>query len=292
MSHMRLLQLVTADAPACERKLQAIDRRTLEDAHEVTTWTGKDSRIIASGGADFDASRIAAEIERLQPDVVHVYGPVSLPPDFGRRWASPWVATGRPVKRRFSFRAPALPTATVAATGSDAIPEAVAREYLSGARSYSAKMSGRRLIGSTGRGAGMSEMVEAVFARLARFRDDIDWNVFDAFPSNEEMDQVDVWVDPAIDDADFDGFVAEALVRGRLIVAARTPINAWRLAGGKYGVLVRPADPNEMAHAIVNALFKPETGEDLLFPPSVHADRFSAAGRGEKLLALYRRVTA
>ncbi|MHB0969689.1 MAG: glycosyltransferase [Thermoanaerobaculia bacterium] len=291
MSQMRLLQLVTADAPAFERKLQAIDRRTLEDGHDVMTWTQRDSRIMA-GEVEFDSSRVALEIERLGPDVVHVYGPPLLPPGIGRKWRLPWVATGRPVRRRFSLRAPATPTATVAPTGDDAVPEAVASEYLAGARAYEAKMSGRRLIGSIGRGAAITELVEAVFARLARFRDDVDWNVFDAFPSNEEMDQVDVWVDPAIDDADFDGFVAEALVRGRLTVASRTPINMWRLAGGKYGVLARPADPNEMAHAIANALFKPETGEDLLVPPSVHAERFSASGRGEKLLTLYRRVIA
>jgi hypothetical protein len=291
MADMRVLQLLTANAPAYERKLQIIDRAFLEGALDVITWSESEEWITADERS-VNAARFAEVVAQPRPDVIHVYGPMALPHTFGRNWTAPWVAAGRPAKRRFSLRTPPPPSVTIASTGDDAVPEAVGAEYLRAARAHTAKMAGRRLIGSIGRGAEVREMVEAVFARLARFRDDIDWNVYEAFPSNEEMDQVDVWVDPAVADDDLDGFVAEALVRGRLVVASRTPINAWRLAGGKFGFLARRADPNEMAHAIATALFKPETGEERLGEPSAHAARFSAAERGARLLSLYRQVTA
>lgn len=75
------------------------------------------------------------------------------------------------------------------------------------------------------------------------------------------MSPVAVWVDPALGDPDRDGFVAEALVAGNVVVASRTTINVLRLEKGRTGFLVRPNDPNELAHAILAALFKPELGQ-------------------------------
>jgi glycosyltransferase involved in cell wall biosynthesis len=70
-----------------------------------------------------------------------------------------------------------------------------------------------------------------------------------------------VWVDPALDADDRDGFVAEAQVAGKIVVASRTPINIKRLEKGRTGFLVPAADPNELTHAILAALFKPEVSD-------------------------------
>ena len=107
----------------------------------------------------------------------------------------------------------------------------------------------------------MRNSVEQTMARIRRFRDDVDWQIFDQRPSPEDLGSVDLWVDPAAEENDFDGFVAEALVVGLPVVATRTPINDLRLEQGRTGFLVPPRDPNEMTHAILSALFKTEVAE-------------------------------
>src|SRR5439155_7230791 len=87
----------------------------------------------------------------------------------------------------------------------------------------------------------------------------IEWLLLDQVPT--DFDQFDIWVDPATDDDDYDGFVAEALVAGKIVVASRTPMNVKRLEKGRTGILVPPGDPNELTHAILAALFKPELGQ-------------------------------
>jgi glycosyltransferase involved in cell wall biosynthesis len=101
-------------------------------------------------------------------------------------------------------------------------------------------------------------MIEQTVARLQRFREDVDWHSFDSVPSPEELASVDLWVDPTTDELDFDGFGAEALAAGLPVVASRTPINVQRLEKGRTGFLVPPGDPNELAHSVLTALFKPE----------------------------------
>ena len=97
-------------------------------------------------------------------------------------------------------------------------------------------------------------------ARIHRFREDVQWRLFSHPPSPEEIASVDVWVDPAVEEDDYDGFVAEALAVGVIAVAARTPVNEQRCERGRTGFLVPPCDPNELTHAILAALFKPEVG--------------------------------
>jgi len=99
-------------------------------------------------------------------------------------------------------------------------------------------------------------IVEQTMARLHRTRDDIDWLLLDEPP--KDFADFDVWVDPG---EDFDGFVAEALVSGKVVVATRTEINLKRLEKGRTGFLVPPRDPNELTHAILAALFKPEVAQ-------------------------------
>lgn len=120
---------------------------------------------------------------------------------------------------------------------------------------------GKVVVGSLHQGPESLRMTELTFNRLSRFRDDVDWNVFDAPPSVDEVRELSLWVDVAAGDGDFDGWTAEALVAGFPVVAAKTPINALRLANGERGLLVRPNDPNELAHAIASMLFKEEVRE-------------------------------
>ena len=105
-------------------------------------------------------------------------------------------------------------------------------------------------------------IVEQTMARLHRTRDDIDWLLLDQPPT--DFSDFDLWIDPAIDEEDLDGFVAEAQVRGKLVVATRTAINTKRLEKGRTGILVPPRDPNELSHAILAGLFKPEVAQQKL----------------------------
>ena len=138
------------------------------------------------------------------------------------------------------------------------LPEAVEESYwdASGAAGFSPpgrRPEGRRYtIGSFRH----FSTVEQTMARLHRFRDDIDWLLLDEPPKN--FDDFDVWVDPG---EDLDGFVAEALVSGTVVVGARTEINTKRLEKGRTGFLVPPRDANELTHAILAALFKPEVAQ-------------------------------
>lgn len=107
----------------------------------------------------------------------------------------------------------------------------------------------------------IQNLIHQTYARLHRTRDDIEWRLFERPPTPEEMATVAVWVDPALGDDDRDGFVAEALVSGNVVVASRTTINVQRLEKGRTGILVPANDANELAHAILAALFKPELGQ-------------------------------
>ena|SRR5258708_3505875 len=104
-------------------------------------------------------------------------------------------------------------------------------------------------------------MIERTIPRIHRTREDVEWLLLDEPPRPEDFAQFDAWVDPAIDEDDYDGFVAEALVAGKIVVASRTAINVKRLEKGRTGILVPPNDANELTHAILAALFKPEVAQ-------------------------------
>ena len=131
------------------------------------------------------------------------------------------------------------------------LPEAVEEAYFGAA----AASPGRHTIGSFNRPS-IRSIIERTMPRIHRTRDDVDWLLVDELPI--DFSQFDVWVDPTTDENDRDGFVAEALVAGKIVVASRTAINVKRLEKGRTGILVPPGDPNELTHAILAALFKPE----------------------------------
>lgn len=135
-------------------------------------------------------------------------------------------------------------------------------------------------------------MVERTLARIHRFRDDVQWNVLDHVPTPEDLRKVDVWVDPAVEEEDLDGFTAEALVSGVPVVAARTEINLARCEKGRTAFLVPRNDPNEMTHAILAALFKSEVAQEKIRAAGQTSSRFRAKHRLRILTKLYETLIA
>jgi hypothetical protein len=202
-------------------------------------------------------------------DIVHVYGSGVRRPR--RRWLS--LAAARPPHS----------TSPLKESSATFIPEAVEEQYLA----HDA---------SAGSGVGVfvrlstREILDQIRIRLHRTRDDVEWHLFDRVPTPNDLVQVAVWLDPAVDDNDFDGFVAEALAMGRLVVASRTPINVQRLEKGRSGFLVPPRDANETVHAILTALFKPEVGTPRSDAARQTVSKFKPRQRARALTRLYERL--
>jgi len=134
-------------------------------------------------------------------------------------------------------------------------------------------------------------MIERTRARIARTRDDVDWRLFDRPPSPEELAGVRVWFDPAASDDDRDGFTAEALVAGCIVVAGRNSVNLQRLEKGRTGFLVPPHDANEATHAILSALFKPEIGGSRAGAARQTISKFKPRQRMRALRELYQTMS-
>jgi len=133
----------------------------------------------------------------------------------------------------------------------------------------------------------VANLVDQTRVRMARFRDDVDFHSFSGTPQPEDFDGCDAWIDPAVDEDDYDGFVAEAMVRGVSVVAARTAINVHRGEKGRTAFLVPLRDPNELTHAILAALFKPEGSDARRAAARQTISKFRPRQRARALAALY-----
>jgi hypothetical protein len=256
---MRIAQIVPRNASEYERKSQRVDAAALSAEHELV-----------------DSEKDA--------DIVHVYGSGVRRPRFWSRAVPITPLSGGqallPVLggREGQARVPVLHRAL-----GEFVPEAVEEHYFAH---------------STTSGAGVGVfvrpsirgVVEQARARLHRTRDDVEWRLFERVPTPHDLAQVAVWFDPAVADNDFDGFVAEALAMGLLVVAARTPINVQRLEKGRIGFLVPPRDANEMTHAILTALFKPEVGRPRADAARQTVSKFRSRQRLRVLTSLYERL--
>jgi len=295
---MIIAQIVLDDASEYERKCQRIDAEGL-----------------AAAGHTISLDPAAA-------DIVHVYAGRTLPALELKR---PFVANVAPRQRKFSLRRVANPAAIVTPFN---VPEAVEDYFVedSGGQASSPATAGRlarrdglgeaadparrgRLavaggtpalhkppmtsgeyfIGSYARPSTQA-MIEQTMHRIDRFRDDIAWRLFSHSPSPEEIASHRVWIDPAVDDDDYDGFVAEALACGVNVVATGTPVNVQRLEKGRTGFVVPPRDPNEMTHAILTALFKPETARARAEAARRTIAKFKAGGRIRALTRIYESI--
>jgi hypothetical protein len=215
-------------------------------------------------------------------DLIHVYAPDDARLDL----TLPYVSNVRPKRRR--FRRTAQPERVITPlkdTIDSFIPEAVEEIYFAG----ETKEAGKPTVGTFARPQ-LRNIMEQTAARIQRYRDDVDWLLFDTAPSPDDLRGVDVWVDPALSETDFDGFVAEAIAAGTAVIASRTAINVQRLEKGRTGVLVPPGDPNEWTHAILAALFKPEFRNSKRIASQQTASKFRARHRTRALIELYESI--
>ena len=164
------------------------------------------------------------------------------------------------------------------------LPEAVEEIYF--ANSLAARDGGATRIASFHRRSIVS-LVEQTMHRLHRTRDDIEWMLLERVPTPGDFATINAWIDPAVADDDCDGFVAEAMVRGIATVATRTPLNVHRLEKGRTGFLVPVGDANELTHAILAALFKPEVAQQKIDAARQTIAKFRARRRTRVLTAQY-----
>ena len=271
---MRIAQIVLAGASEYERKSQRIDNAALSVAHDVVIATPAE---VVAGGAD----------------IAHVYASHELTAAPFSRFPIPYVASADMPVSRFRLRQPRrpelvlLPAVEPESTRSRILPEAVEDRFFDATgEARRERAADRAVVGSFARRS-TQNVVEQTMARIQRFRSDVAWRLFDAAPSPEDLAGVDAWIDPAVDEHDLDGFVAEALVVGVPVVAARTAINAARLEQGRAGLLVPPRDPNEMTHAILTILFKREVSESRSQAARQTISKYRARQRVRILARLY-----
>jgi Glycosyl transferases group 1 len=263
---MIIAQLLLPGASDYERKSQQIDAVALSAEHDV--------RLGTVAGAD----------------IVHIYGPATLHPAAVRDLTLPFVSNARPKVRRFAWRRVTEPLRVISPlkeTADAFIPEAVDDKYF---EALAAHQPGERATVGTFARPSIRNIVEQTATRIHRFRDDVDWLLFDAAPSIAELHAVDLWVDPATAENDFDGFVAEALVAGNVVIASRTGINTQRLEKGRTGILAPPGDANELTHAILTALFKPELRDNTITAAQQTASKFRMRHRARALIQLYESI--
>ena len=265
---MRIAQVLFPGASLYEQKCQRIDVETLRAEHDVTT--------------------VASEA-----DLAHFYAPHNLGSRAFRGVGVPIVANVLPKKRWFGG-SPNAAISPVEKPGFQIVPEAVEEQWFK-VCSGGLQAAGGLKPAATLRVASIARrsthsMVQQTVARIHRTREDIEWIAFDAVPSPADLANVAVWVDPAVDEDDYDGFVAEALVCGLPVAASRTTINTQRLEKGRTGFLVPPGDANELTHAILTALFKREVAEQKQEAAGQTAAKFRPRQRLRALLAVYRSV--
>lgn len=260
---MRIAQVLLPGASEYERKSQRIDAAALAGPHETLLVTLDEVR--ASGA-----------------QVAHVYATGELPRAPFVGFPIRYVSSATLKKTRWGWRKPKEPDYVIAPPE---VPEAVEDQYFDFSKAATASPHSKT-VGSFGRPS-TRNMVELTMARLQRTRGDVTWRIFDRVPTPEDLAGVDLWADPATLENDLDGFVAEALVVGLPVVAARTAVNSARLEKGRTGTLVPPGDPNEMTHAILSALFNPEVASNKVSAARQTASKFRARQRLRVLLHLY-----
>jgi len=253
-------QLLLPGASAYERKSQRIDFVSLSAEHDVRVG------------------------EIADADLVHIYAPR----DFDMKLDRPYVSNAPPRRRRFRRNVePERVVTPLKEMPQTFIPEAVDESYFGNLAT--GQPGNRKTIGTFARQQ-ITNTIEQTAARIQRFRDDVEWLLFETPPLPDDLRSVDVWVDPAIDENDFDGFVAEAIAVGTPVIASRTAINTQRLEKGRTGVLVPPRDPNEWTHAILAILFKPELRHSKTVAAQQTASKFRPRHRARALIQLYESI--
>lgn len=276
---MRIARVLLPSFSAFDLKCFRLDRES-GNATVEAFWT-----IAGPGAVDpqsVSERQLARELRDFAPSILHVYGTGPVPQSLISATNAPWLADrALEPSRSLLGRRPRGRSKSLF----DEIPEPVAMEFL-GPTGERPPIE-RPTIGALRRGPATVARCQLTDARIRRFRDDIDWRLFEAPPQANEMSSLSLWLDPTDDEDDLDGLVCEAIALGVPVVAARTAANRLRSDDGRAAALCPKRDPNEMAHAIVTTLFKPERAAQLLAAAAEIRDRFHPARRRQALLAAY-----
>ncbi|HXI12089.1 MAG TPA: hypothetical protein VNM92_05530 [Thermoanaerobaculia bacterium] len=281
-------QLLLHDASRYEQNAALIDREVMAGLLPVHFWRSVDESTITdqlNNPLPFD--RWASELRTLGVSLLHIYGE-AMPVAALKQLAIPYISPTPPKKSSFGWNKARQPAALTRPWGETPIPEAVHPRFLL-APGPRASRSPIRIGTYEGSRHSIKLICEQTYLRLERFRDDLEWELFENPPDVADFASLDVWVDPAEED-DLDGMVLEALATLTPVVAARTTINSLRLDEGRAGFLV-PRDPNELTHAIASALFRHDQSSEKAIHAASRRLQFSPTQRSSALLALYRRIT-
>ncbi|MBI2213323.1 MAG: glycosyltransferase [Acidobacteria bacterium] len=282
MTSMRVARLLLASASPFDTKCFRFDRYPSSDGTErAWSLTGAPD----TGTEMRSEGDLARELRNFTPDILHVYGFGAVPHRLIRAAGSPWLADRRlsPSRPLLGRRPPAQARALI-----DEIAEPVGEEYFVPPRPRSTGANPR--VGAYIQSARTASTRDLVDARIRRFRDDVRWSLFDTPPSVSQMRELDLWIDLAGDENELDGQLCEALALGLPVVAARTAANRLRTDDGRAAALCPQGDHNELAHAIVTMLFKPERAEPILAAATSRREMFRPERRREALAAAYREV--
>lgn len=272
---MKLAQIVLDDATPRQRRLQGLDRTFLASRLEIVS--------IPLGGRRVGAT-LRDALASSEADVAHVYGPPVLPSPLLSAIEIPVVASGPVHRSPFPWRKTRQPDAILGSSSATRVPLAVDPAYF-GVSSGAMPTSFR--IGCNAPSRAGRALAVGTRHRIERFRDDIRWMFFSGLPSPAEMSLLNVWVDaePAGDGEETG--VPEALAAGRCVVAPATAANRKTLEEGAAGFLVPSEDPNETAHAVLAALFKPELRDPRIARGKQKAHEWRPERRAERLLEIY-----
>lgn len=295
---MHVTQLLIDGSSLYEQKCQAIDFGLLSPALAMRRLTF-DGRVVRDEEGTMIAPRVFADfLSSSGTDLLHIYASEPVPANVITKLTVPWIApvSQRP-GRRLPWSRPRVPRVRVPPEWSvespedHPLPEPIDEQYSHSPTTVPAAPPPYILGSYTGTRPGVHDFCVEVMARLTRFRDDVDWLLYDEAPSAAEIDAVTAWVDPAINPDDPDGFVAEAMLRRRVVIGSRTAANIYRLEQGTSGFLAPLRDANEMAHAIAQVLFRPELRGPRLANAEHGLSRFDPAQRARVLSVLYEKVT-
>ena len=279
---MRVARVVLPSRSHFDLKCLKNDRDAASNTGQLVLSLGTEVLGDALPGSERE---LAGRLRQFAPSILHIYGSGRVPHALVSAARAPWLAD-RPlaVSRPLFGRSPDPQARALGLS----VPEPVDVEYFE-SRAQRPPAS-RPRVGSLRQSPRTAVSRDLVDARIRRFRDDVDWILFDAPPSPAQMAQLDLWVDLSSDDVELDGLVTEALVLGLPVVAARTDANVLRTGDGRAAMLCPKGDPNEMAHAVVTMLFKPERREPFIAAAGSLRDRFRPEARRAALARVYAEI--
>lgn len=284
MPDVKIVHLQLPNATRYDQTCASIDASATNGiTHEVFEATTKG---LVSGHAPVSFKQFPRLLLDARISIVHLHGTKAPSTRLLAGLPIPWISD-RPVHVSHSlFRKVPQPAAVLL---DRSVPEAVPDLWF--AESTPTRRDHvRKRVGTYVRDAESKNARDQAFARIQRFRDDIDWIAFERAPDMNALCSLDLWVDPAAGEHDLDGMVPEALACLTPVVASRTSQNARRLDDGKAGILVPVGDHNELTHAVLKALFKEEVTAPIREYARQFRECFRSVHRQRAVCEIYREI--